>query len=166
MTSVSALIAVLCAFVALFHLRGPLSPPALRFQGALITFCGVWLFASLVPYAHFYRTRRAIVEASIGRVPLPANAVQTVERVLGLTSRYRDFYYRKNYFAKSLAIDGFGLSPPVRLVAILPWFTALCSLITAAMLFVSAAYVSSKRGSAADLIHGSPPIVVAAKGST
>ncbi|KAK2459965.1 hypothetical protein APHAL10511_007971 [Amanita phalloides] len=121
-TSVSALIAVLCALLVLFHLRAPLSSTALRFQGFLLAFCAIWLFSALVPFTHFYRTRSAIVSAHIGGVSLPDSTVNKVERALGLTSRYRDIHF-------------------LRLAAILPWFAFLFSVITSIMLFVAASRV-------------------------
>jgi hypothetical protein len=96
-TSISAVIAILCTLLILLHLRGPLSSTALRVQGASLGFCAVWLFSVLVPLTQFYRTRSAIVDASIGGVSLPDEAVQTVERALGLTSRYKDLFFCKYY---------------------------------------------------------------------
>jgi hypothetical protein len=92
-TTVSALIAVLCTLFVSFHLRGPLSSTALNIQGACLGFCAVWLFSVLVPLTQFYRTRSAIVNASIGGLSLPQEAIQTVERALGLTSRYKDMFF-------------------------------------------------------------------------
>ncbi len=93
-TSVSALIAASCTLLILFQLRGPLSPTALRLQGAFLAFCAVWLFSVLVPYTLFYATRSAKVDASIGGVSLSEEAIKTVERALGLTSTYKDLHFR------------------------------------------------------------------------
>ncbi|KAF8699457.1 hypothetical protein AX14_000947 [Amanita brunnescens Koide BX004] len=121
-TSISAVIAVLCTLLILLHLRGPLSSTALRVQGASLGFCAVWLFSVLVPLTQFYRTRSAIVDASIGGVSLPDEAVQTVERALGLTNRYKDLFF-------------------LRLLAILPWFAFLFTTIASVLLFVAASRI-------------------------
>lgn len=92
-------------------------------QAGTLAFFATWLFAVLVPYTHFVRTRSAIITASIGGQPLPQSIinslVQSVGRQSGLTPRYRDHGY-------------------LRLVAILPWFTLLFTIIASTLLYVAA----------------------------
>ncbi|KAF8628291.1 hypothetical protein AX17_005995 [Amanita inopinata Kibby_2008] len=122
-TTVSALVALLCTIFVLFHLRAPLSSFPLRIQAFLLAFCAAWLLAALVPYTHYYATRSAIVAAFIGGTQLPEAAVQTVQRSLGLTSRYKDLWF-------------------LRLFAILPWFTFLFTLAASVVLFMAASRAS------------------------
>ncbi|KAF8628289.1 hypothetical protein AX17_005993 [Amanita inopinata Kibby_2008] len=123
-TMVLALITLLCAVFILFHLRAPLSSMPLRAQAFLLAFCAAWLFAALVSYTHYYETRSAIISAFIGGTPLPEIAIQAVQRSLGLTSRYRDFWF-------------------LRLFAILPWFTFLLTLAASVVLFMAASRASN-----------------------
>jgi len=124
LTSVCTALAVYCSLVALLHVRGPLSPGAFRFLGVLLLFFGLWVFAALVPYTHFFRTSGASITALIDGVPLPASIVQAASASLGLTGRYKDLHF-------------------LRLVAILPWFTVLFSLITAILFFIRTPKVDS-----------------------
>jgi len=134
-TSISALIAASCTLLIFFQLHGPLSPTALRLQGASLAFCAVWLFSVLVPYTLFYATRGAKVYASIDGVSLPEEAVKTVEGALGLTSTYKDLHF-------------------LRLVAILPWFTFLFTIIASVTLFLAASRVTQLEESGdSDLIN-------------
>ena len=109
-------------------------------QAGTLAFFATWLFAVLVPYTHFVRTRSAIITASIGGQPLPQSIinslVQSVGRQSGLTPRYRDHGYCKSicYFLVYLLIRWY----LVRLVAILPWFTLLFTIIASTLLYVAA----------------------------
>ena len=109
-------------------------------QAGTLAFFATWLFAVLVPYTHFVRTRSAIITASIGGQPLPQSIinslVQSVGRQSGLTPRYRDHGYCKSicYFLVYLLIRWY----LVRLVAILPWFTLLFTIIASTILYVAA----------------------------
>lgn len=98
LTTVAALIAVLCStFFLMYFLpftRGTMAR-SLRVQSFILAFCGLWLFAALVPFTVFFATRSAQVTASIGGIQLPPQAVQQAEMALGSTSVYRRIGYRK-----------------------------------------------------------------------
>ncbi|KIL62825.1 hypothetical protein M378DRAFT_165288 [Amanita muscaria Koide BX008] len=117
-TSVSAFIAVSCALMIFLHLRGSLSPLTPRRQGAFLVFCGALLFAPLVSYTLVYQSRSANVAVSVFSLRVPENIVQIAQSGLGIQSKYNQIDF-------------------LRLMAILPWFTVLFSVITAGMLLVA-----------------------------
>lgn len=95
-TTVSALIAVLSFlfFINVFLTTSASRvAQALRIQAVLLAFCGVWLFATLVPFTYYFATRSAQVTASVGGVQLSNTLVNQVERSLGQTSVYRKIGY-------------------------------------------------------------------------
>jgi hypothetical protein len=119
-TTISACIALITTLLLLLHLRRPtLLTSSLKIQGAILAFFTVWLFATQIPFTHFFRTRSAIVRAFINGQELPSSIVQSVERSLGTTSVYKRISY-------------------LRLVAILPWFTIFFSLLATFILFRAA----------------------------
>ncbi|KAJ7677853.1 hypothetical protein DFH06DRAFT_561709 [Mycena polygramma] len=137
-TVISALILLLTtlylAFLLLDHRRGRTTQPSstsgfstrpststrtLTIQYATLGFLAVSLFATQVAVSVFVAKRSARVGASINGVPLPANVLKTVERALNAKTRYRDFGYLK-------------------LLAILPWFTFLFTVIAAVTAFLAA----------------------------
>ncbi|PFH49465.1 hypothetical protein AMATHDRAFT_147648 [Amanita thiersii Skay4041] len=118
-TVVSALIGLLTALFILIQLVISLSSTALKLQGSLLGFCTAWLFATLVPFTHYYATRSAHVTASIGGTQLPQQAIQSVQHSLGISNQYKDLWF-------------------LRLVAILPWFTFLFTLLATLVLFMAA----------------------------
>jgi len=128
LTTVSALIALVC-FLSILHLLvAPSSctnpAKALRIQAAILTFCGVWLFATIIPFTSFFATRSAKVTASLDGLQLPSSLVNQAERSLGTTSVYKKIGY-------------------LRLVAILPWITDLFTAIAAIVLFMAASGVTA-----------------------
>ncbi|KAJ6516923.1 hypothetical protein C8R47DRAFT_1000910 [Mycena vitilis] len=112
-----------------FSARPSVSTRTLPVQYATLGFLAVWLFATQVAVTVFVAKRSARVGASINGVPLPASVLQTVERALGAKTRYRDFDYLK-------------------LLAILPWFTFLFTLLAAITAFLAARRARS---------HAAPP---------
>ncbi|KAM6494882.1 hypothetical protein JOM56_009505 [Amanita muscaria] len=117
-TSVSAFIAVSCALMIFLHLRSSLSPLTPRRQGAFLAFCGALLFAALAPYTLVYRSRSANVAVSVFSIRVPENIVQIAQNGLGIQSKYDQINF-------------------LRLMAILPWFAVLFSVMTAGMLLVA-----------------------------
>ncbi|TFK32358.1 hypothetical protein BDQ12DRAFT_692554 [Crucibulum laeve] len=102
----------------------------LRLQSLLLAFLSTWLFATLVPFTHFVRTRRAKISAFLGGLAIPDQTVQSVEAQMGTTSVYRHINYLK-------------------LVAILMWFTLLFSIIASVVLFMA----GSRRSTANNVLH-------------
>lgn len=70
-----------------------LSERSLPFQWISLAFCAVWLFATQIPFTHFFATRSAQVHAFVGNVEIPPSFVQTVQNQLGLTSVYKKIGY-------------------------------------------------------------------------
>jgi len=121
LTTVSALIALL-SFLMILHIlfsSATNHAKALRIQAAILTFCAVWLFATIIPFTFFFATRSAKVTASLNGLQLPSTLVNQAEKSLGSTSVYKKIGY-------------------LRLVAILPWFTDLFTAIAAIVLFMAA----------------------------
>ncbi|KAF9223103.1 hypothetical protein BS17DRAFT_153745 [Gyrodon lividus] len=98
-----------------------------RFQSCALFFCSIWLLATLIPYDYFFANREAQVTASLGGVPVPASLIQNIEEALGVTSVYKDIYY-------------------LRLVAVLPWFALLFSVIAGVVLHFAARRVGDAAG--------------------
>ncbi|KAF5345492.1 hypothetical protein D9757_013509 [Collybiopsis confluens] len=133
-TTVSALIAVLSSIYILILLSAissvrntsassptrltRLSNRILPFESISLGFCALWLFATQIPFTHFFATRSASVRAFVNGVPIPPAFVQTVQNQLGFKTIYRQIGY-------------------LRLVAILPWFTILFTAIASAVSFVA-----------------------------
>ncbi|KAJ3799863.1 hypothetical protein GGU11DRAFT_465294 [Lentinula aff. detonsa] len=127
-TTVSALIALLTLIymisLLLSHRKTHtsrftrLSDRLLPFEWMSLAFCAIWLFATQIPFTHFFATRSAQVTASVGNVPVPPGLVQIVENQLGFTPVYRHISY-------------------LRLLAILPWFTFLFTSIAAGVSFLA-----------------------------
>ncbi|KAJ3757578.1 hypothetical protein EV360DRAFT_45739 [Lentinula raphanica] len=137
-TTVSALIALLTSIYMLnlllsYHKTHAsrfthLSNRLLPFEWVSLAFCAIWLFATQIPFTHFFATRSAQVSAFIGNVQVPPSLVQIVENQLGFTTVYRHISY-------------------LRLSAILPWFTFLFTSIAAVVSFLASrrrnSYVSN-----------------------
>jgi len=128
-TTISALIVVLSFIYILMLLLSRrkdtassrltrLSERSLPFQWISLAFCAVWLFATQIPFTHFFATRSAQVHAFVGNVEIPPSFVQTVQNQLGLTSVYKKIGY-------------------LRLLAILPWFAFLFTTIAAGVCFLA-----------------------------
>ncbi|KXN81941.1 hypothetical protein AN958_03382 [Leucoagaricus sp. SymC.cos] len=88
-------------------------------QGGILAFFATWLFATLVPYTHFVRTRSAVTRVTIGGVPLSQTVIDNLERQFGITPVYKRIGY-------------------LRLVAILPWITLLFTIISSVLLYMAA----------------------------
>ncbi|KAF8066554.1 hypothetical protein FPV67DRAFT_1416901 [Lyophyllum atratum] len=130
LTVVAALIAVLCSiFILMAVFTRGLAARSLRIQAAILAFCAVWLFATLVPFTVFFANRSAQVSARVGNIELPPQIIKQAEQAMGSTSVYRQIGY-------------------LRLVAILPWITLLFTIIAAVVLFMA--------GSPARRVHAAP----------
>ncbi|KAJ3852109.1 hypothetical protein EV368DRAFT_41737 [Lentinula lateritia] len=124
-TTISALIALLTLIYILLLLLSHrmtkftrLSNQLLPFEWMSLAFCAVWLFATQVPFTHFFATRSAQVTAFTGNIQVPPGLVQIVENQLGFTTVYRRIHY-------------------LRLLAILPWFAFLFTSIAAVVSFLA-----------------------------
>jgi len=106
-----------------------LTTRTLHYQAYALAFCGLALFATMIPFTHFFQTRSAEVRAFVGPVELPEKIVKAAEKALGATSEYRRIPY-------------------LRLVAIFPWFSGLFTIISATILLMASSRVrnTSDRG--------------------
>ncbi|KAJ7699224.1 hypothetical protein B0H17DRAFT_1049224 [Mycena rosella] len=133
-TTVSAVILVLCTlYIGLLLLdnrRGSgLSTRTLAVQYLSLGFFAIWLFATQIAVSHFVATRSVKVDAFLGGVKLPDNVVGVIERALGAKTKYSSYSYLK-------------------LLAILPWFTFLFTLIAAVV-----AFMASRRPASSDNVE-------------
>lgn len=94
-TTVSALIAVLSFFFILYIIVRSNSnlARAYRIQAALLAFCTVWLFATLIPFDYYFANRSARVTASLNGIQLPSSLINQAEQALGTTAVYRKIGY-------------------------------------------------------------------------
>lgn len=114
-TTISALIALLTLIYILLLLLSHrmtkknrftrLSNQLLPFEWMSLAFCAVWLFATQVPFTHFFATRSAQVTAFAGNVQIPPGLVQIVENQLGFTTVYRRIHYCTS--SRSFVFDTF-----------------------------------------------------------
>jgi len=109
----------------------------LRLQAIVLTLSCLLLFGAMVPYMDFFVNRQASVKAFIGGVQLPDSIVKGVEASSGTTRVYKDIFYLK-------------------LVAILPWFSLLFTLVAAGTLFVASTRSGSKPAPAQTTEPSSP----------
>jgi len=126
-TTASLLIAILVTnfFVGMYiPATKALMARTLRLQAIALTLACLLLFGAMIPYMDFFVNGQASVKAFIGNVQLPASIVQGVEATSGSTGVYKKISYLK-------------------LVAILPWFSLLFSLIAAGTLFVASTETES-----------------------
>jgi len=125
-TAVCFLIAVISVFCTVIQLT---TLGERRFLAAaqvvLLLFSTLWLFAALIPFDYFYANRSAGITAYTALGPVSASLLQTVERQLGLSSKYSDIDY-------------------LRLVAVLPWFAFLFAAISAAVIHAARRRPSEK----------------------
>ncbi|KAF8838186.1 hypothetical protein BDN67DRAFT_971941 [Paxillus ammoniavirescens] len=119
-TTVCALLALLSAISVAF-MWCPIQNKRFWFrsQSCALFFCSIWLFVTLIPFDYFFTNREAQVTATLGGVPVSDSTLKHVEQVLGVTPVYRDLDYLK-------------------LVAILPWFALIFSVISGVLLHISA----------------------------
>ncbi|GJE92405.1 hypothetical protein PsYK624_085590 [Phanerochaete sordida] len=116
---------VVCGLVALFSLlflapiflAPALAGRTLRFQGAILAFLSVWLFATLIPFTDFFANRSAKVTAFIGSIPISPEVIQQVVASLGASTQYRHVHY-------------------LLLPAVLHWFTFLFATTSAVLSFL------------------------------
>ncbi|KAJ7866937.1 hypothetical protein B0H14DRAFT_2731953 [Mycena olivaceomarginata] len=121
--TISALILILTTlFIGIMIIdansRSGISTRTLPLQYISLGFLAVWLFATEIPLSHFIATRSARVVASINGIQLPSDALGVIERALGVSTAYKDFSYLK-------------------LLAILPWFAFLFTLVAAIVTFLA-----------------------------
>jgi len=107
------------AFLALLFFRPTARARSNTIQGGLLAFFATWLFATLVAYTQFFRTRSAVIRASLNGVAIPQSLIDALEKQNNLSPVYRKLLY-------------------LRLVAILPWFTLLFTIIASVILFMTA----------------------------
>jgi len=103
-------------------------------QGGLLAFCAVFLFATLVPYTHFFRTRSAVVHATLGGVPVPQSIIDALQKQNHISPVYNTLSY-------------------LRLVAILPWFTLLFTIIASIVLLMAASRARAHTPTAVEGTH-------------
>ncbi|KAJ6601926.1 hypothetical protein DFH09DRAFT_501049 [Mycena vulgaris] len=123
-TIVSALLFVSCTIFIVFliidsSLRSGISIRALTWEYSTLAFFAVWLFAVQVAVTAFVASRSTQVTAFIDGIEVPDRLLKEAERAAGVVTAYRDI----DYF---------------RLVAILPWFTFLFTVVAAAVSFTAA----------------------------
>jgi len=129
---VVATVASLLISILVFNFVGATFIPAtkalaartLRLQAVILTLASLFLFGALIPYMIFFVNREAIVKAFINGVQLPDSIVRGVEASSGSTRVYKNIHYLK-------------------LVAILPWFALLFSLVAAGTLFAASSRTSA-----------------------
>ncbi|KAJ7444591.1 hypothetical protein B0H11DRAFT_1880580 [Mycena galericulata] len=125
-TVVSALIALLCTlYLALLLVdssrRSGISTRTLSLQYLTLGFLAIWLLAAQIPVTLFYATRSVQVSASIGGIQVGSSIVKTIENALGAKTAYKDYDYLK-------------------LIAILPWFAFLFTLLAAIVSFLASTH--------------------------
>ncbi|KAJ7040941.1 hypothetical protein C8F04DRAFT_1081077 [Mycena alexandri] len=128
-TVISAIIMVLCTiYIGLLvvdaNARSGISTRTLPLQYLSLGFFAIWLFATEIPVSLFVSTRSVKVSAAIGGLELPNSVIQTIERALGTKIAYKDFSYLK-------------------LIAILPWFAFLFTVVAAVVSFLASSRADS-----------------------
>jgi hypothetical protein len=96
LSTVAALIALTSSFSLLVLVMGHKcnkSPFVLRIASCFLAFCTIWLFATLIPYDHFYATGSAKVTATIGGIAISQATIQAVEKTTGVTGVYKHIHY-------------------------------------------------------------------------
>ncbi|EDR09850.1 uncharacterized protein LACBIDRAFT_325712 [Laccaria bicolor S238N-H82] len=88
-------------------------------QSIGLCLCAIWIFAGLVAFDFYFHTRSARVTATVGGIAVPQAIINSVEKQLGVTGVYNQLEY-------------------LRLVAIIPWFTLLFTIIGSIIFAVSA----------------------------
>ncbi|KAI0049334.1 hypothetical protein FA95DRAFT_1489479 [Auriscalpium vulgare] len=122
LTTLCTLISVLASvfFVAtLLSGRRPLATRTLPLQAGILAFCALWLLPTQIAYTVFFANDTSGVTAFLGSLQLPPSIIQAAQEAEGVTPVYRKLYY-------------------LRLVAVLPWFTWLFTVIAAGVLFAAA----------------------------
>jgi hypothetical protein len=94
----------------------------LRFHAYLLFFFDTWLLATLIAYTYFVAKRRVQITAYTGGYPLPQSSIYHAEQDSGLKFEYKELGYLK-------------------IVAILPWFTFLFTLIAAVIMYIASTIV-------------------------
>ncbi|KAJ3575021.1 hypothetical protein NP233_g1364 [Leucocoprinus birnbaumii] len=125
-TAVCIVIFVLTSLYLAILLIRPTSftrPRLIAIQGGVLAFFAAFLFAALVPYTHFFRTRSAGITASIRGLSIPQSVVDSLINSIG----------RQNGLSPEYKTQGY-----LRLVAILPWITLLFTIIASATLYIAA----------------------------
>lgn len=72
-----------------------LSTKTLPIQWISLAFLSLWLFTVQIPFTYFFRTRSVGVRAFIGRIELSEQLVKTLQKALGISTRYKDKNYCK-----------------------------------------------------------------------
>lgn len=143
-TTVSAVILVLCTlYIGLLladsSRRTGVSTRTLVVQYATLGFFALWLFATQIPLTVFVTTRSIKVTAFIDGLPLPNNIVNTIERALGAKTKYSSYDYRASYI-RPLKPHTLISCSTVKLLAILPWFAFLFTLVAAVVAFMASSH--------------------------
>ena len=71
------------------------SDSTLPIQWMTLAFCAVWIFATQIPFTVFFANNKAQIHASIGTLVLPQDQIAQIEKLLGVTSTYKDIDYRE-----------------------------------------------------------------------
>ncbi|EKM75465.1 hypothetical protein AGABI1DRAFT_116389 [Agaricus bisporus var. burnettii JB137-S8] len=115
-------------------------PKLITAQASILALFTAWLFATLVPYTHFFRTRSARIDATLGTFQIPEAIIQRIQQENGLTPVYMQIGY-------------------LRLLAILPWIEFFFSLVATMILFMAASRMESHRPLPPPVRSGTPPIM-------
>ncbi|PPQ70076.1 hypothetical protein CVT26_013410 [Gymnopilus dilepis] len=87
-------------FTTIFIILTVLRPNSLRktfsVQGAVLLICSVCLLVNVIVETVFVARRRAKVSATVGGVPVSQSVINSVQRLLGVTSVYRRIRYLRN----------------------------------------------------------------------
>lgn len=145
-TTVSALIAILSTlYIGLLVIdsrrRSGISTRTLTLQYLTLGFLAIWLLATQIAVTVFVATRSVQVSASIDGLKLGDGIVKTIEQALGAKTAYKDYDYCASPPSPlSPAIPSNYVRHAVILLAILPWFTFLFTLIAAVVSFLASSH--------------------------
>ncbi|KAJ7621407.1 hypothetical protein FB45DRAFT_140732 [Roridomyces roridus] len=98
--------------------RPSMATRTLPLQYLSLGFFSLWIFSAQVPVTVFVAQRSPKIVASLAGITIPASVVKTIESSLGVRTRYKDYHY-------------------LILVAVLPWFTFLFTLIAAVVSYLA-----------------------------
>ncbi|KIJ62310.1 hypothetical protein HYDPIDRAFT_114809 [Hydnomerulius pinastri MD-312] len=120
-TAICALLALLSVLFFIFTLWCPVRDKRfwLRVQSCILFLCSIWLFAVLVAFDYYFANKQAKVSATLDGVAVSDGLIQYIEESLGITPVYRNIHY-------------------LLLLAVLPWFALLFSVIAGVVLHLAA----------------------------
>jgi hypothetical protein len=109
-STVCCLLIAITSSLAIFHelvatrISARKNSLARKIQGGLMGVWTIWLFATQIPFTAFFANREAGVTASIAGRPIPKSLIDQLSKSIGVTSVYKDFYYRKTFYSLALFI--------------------------------------------------------------